>query len=95
MDIAALYLLDEPFRDLSSGIERRGTSAVSVLLGAFPIIILHRFLAGGHDVGGVYDEALVDRQQVLTLDDELGHRGFSDLMLFKATSPLLLRGRGG
>jgi hypothetical protein len=25
MDIAALYLLDEPFRDLSSGIDRRGT----------------------------------------------------------------------
>jgi hypothetical protein len=25
MDIATLYLLDEPFRDLSTGIDRRGT----------------------------------------------------------------------
>ena len=25
MDIAALYLFEEPFRDLSSGIDRRGT----------------------------------------------------------------------
>jgi hypothetical protein len=38
VDIAALYLLDEPFRDLSNGIDRRGARAVSVLLGAFPII---------------------------------------------------------
>jgi hypothetical protein len=46
MEIAALYLLDQPFRDLSSGIDRRGTGAVSVLLlGAFPVII--RSITGG------------------------------------------------
>ena len=57
VNVAALYLLDEPMRDLSSRTDRRVTRAVSVLLGAFPIIILHRFLAGGRKVGGVYDEA--------------------------------------
>src|ERR1700730_8662266 len=31
--------------------------------------------------GGVDDEALVDRQQVLAFDDEFGHWGFSCLML--------------
>jgi len=72
MDVAALYLFEEPFRDLSSGTDGRGTRAVSVLLGAFPVIILHRFLAGGRNVGCVYDETLVDRQQVLTLDHKHG-----------------------
>lgn len=83
MDFAALYLLDEPFRDLSSGVDRRSTGAVSVLLGGFPIIVLHRLLAGSRGVGGVDNEALVYRQQVLALDDELGHRCFSYLMLSK------------
>jgi hypothetical protein len=65
-----------------SGIsDRRGARAVSILLGAFPIIVLYRLPAGGRDVRGVDDEALVDRQQVLTLDDEFGHPGFSYLML--------------
>ena len=69
VDIAALYLLDEPFRDLSSDIDRRGARAVSILLGAFPIIVLYRLPAGGRDVRGVDDEALVDRQQVFPLQD--------------------------
>ena len=77
MAIAALYLFDEPFWDRSSGIDRRGTRAVSVLLGAFPVIILHGLLAGGRDVGGVYDEALVDRQRVLAFDNEFGQWGKS------------------
>src|ERR1700745_3989187 len=81
MDFAALYLLNEPFRDLASGTDRRGTRAVSVLVGAFPIIVFYRLLAGSGDIGGVDDEALIDRQQVLTLDYELGHRGISYLIL--------------
>ena len=59
MDIAALYLFEEPLRDLSSGIDRRGTRAVSILLSAFPIVILYRLLTGSRDVGGVDDEALI------------------------------------
>ena len=69
VDIAALYLLDEPFRDLLSDIDRRGARAVSILLGAIPIIVLYRLPAGGRDVRGVDDEALVDRQQVFPLQD--------------------------
>jgi hypothetical protein len=53
VNFAALYLLDELLRDLSRGVDRRGTGAVSVLLGGFPIIVLHRLLAGSRDVGGV------------------------------------------
>jgi hypothetical protein len=56
-------------RDLSSDIDRRGARAVSILLGAFPIIVLYRLPAGGRHVGGVDDEALVDRQQVFPLQD--------------------------
>src|ERR1700730_17443786 len=55
----------------------------------------HGPLAGHLEVIGLDDNMLVHGHQVLTLDDELGHRCFSYLMLFKATSPLLLRGRGG
>jgi hypothetical protein len=33
-------------------------------------------LAGGRDVGGVYNEALIDRQQVLAFDHKLGHWSF-------------------
>ena len=70
VDIAALYLLDEPFRDLLSDIDRRGARAVSILLGgAIPIIVLYRLPAGGRDVRGVDYEALVDRQQVFPLQD--------------------------
>jgi hypothetical protein len=68
------------FPDLLGGVDRRSRGAVSVLLSTFPIIVLHRLLAGSRDVGDIDDEALVDRKQVLALDDELGHRGFSHLM---------------
>ena len=88
VDFAALYLLDELFPDLSCGVDRRSDRAVPILLGAFPIIVLYRLLTGGRDVGSVDDEVLVDRQQVLTFDNELGHRGLSCVMLFKATNPL-------
>jgi hypothetical protein len=37
VNIAVLYSLDEPFRDLASRVDRCGTGAVSVLLGVFPI----------------------------------------------------------
>jgi hypothetical protein len=38
VDFAALYLLDEPFRDLASGVDRRGTAAVEVLVGVVPVV---------------------------------------------------------
>ena len=44
--------------------------------------------AGGRDVAGVYDEALVDRQQVLPFDNKLGHCNFLLLDISNAQSPL-------
>ena len=61
VDIAALYLLYEPFRDLASGADRRGTRAVPILLGAFSVVVLNRPSAGSGDVGCITEEALVNR----------------------------------
>src|SRR5208283_4958061 len=82
-----------------SGISRAALIVVapepSLLLSALPIVVLYRLVAGGFDVGRVDDEALVDRQQVLAFDDELGHWDFSCLIPSKPREPrqLLLKGR--
>src|ERR1700730_19440372 len=73
--------------------DRGRQRAVVVLFCVVPVVLRPdgfstRLLEGV----GFDDEVLIHGQEVLTLDDELGHRGFSYLMLFKTTTPLPAEG---